>query len=83
MARRVVTHVRHQRDRIIAVGNPTEWWSPRSTIDVAIDIESGAHTYHARGPDGRLVRITHDHGRTTVAALTSDSSDLLTSLPPC
>lgn len=83
MARRIVTHSRKHAGRIIAVGNPAEWWSPRSTTDVTVDIDAGAHTYWARHTDRQLARVSLSTDRNTIHAWTSDDRDLLLHLPPC
>lgn len=83
MARRIVTHSRKHAGRVIAVGNPTEWWSPRSATDVAIDIDAGAHTYWTRHADRQLARVSLSTDRTTIHAWASDGRNLLFFLPPC
>lgn len=83
MARRVITHSRRHRERTVVVGNPQEWWSPRSVVDVVIDIDTQAHTYHVRGPNGHLVRVTLTDAAAKIRASTPDGTDLLTHLPPC
>lgn len=83
MARRVITHSRRYRDRVVAVGNPDEWWSPRSVVDVMIDIERQAHTYHVLGPDGRTIRIVLGGNTGGITAPGPDGIDLLGNLPLC
>lgn len=83
MARRIVTHSRQHAGRIIAVGNPTEWWSPRSATDVAVDIDAEVHTYWARDADGRIHRIAIADGRAGVHARISPNEDILAVLPEC
>lgn len=54
MTDRPVTHVRQDRGgNITALGNPSQWWSPRPTTDVIRDIETRAHTYHVPWRTGR------------------------------
>jgi len=63
-----------------AVGNPSEWWSPRDVIDVVADIESGEHRY---------VVLIPGRGKTTLKttegdlpkALTASGEELLSELP--
>lgn len=43
---------------IVALCNPAEVWSPRSTTRIIRDIESGVHDYYVPGTSGRLsVRV--------------------------
>ena len=78
MARRIVTHSRKHAGRVIAVGNPAEWWSPRSATDIAVDID-----YWARDADRQLVRASLSNDRNMIHAWTSAGRDLLLLLPPC
>jgi hypothetical protein len=56
---RTVTGVRTDPlGNIVALCNPAEGWSPRSTTRVIRDIESGVHDYSVPGTTGRLsVRV--------------------------
>ncbi len=83
MARRIVTHSRKHAGRVIAVGNPAEWWSPRSATDIAVDIDAGVHSYWARDADRQLVRASLSNDRNMIHAWTSAGRDLLVLLPPC
>lgn len=38
---------------ITSLGNPDEWWSPRSKQDAIRDIESREHTYYVIWPPGQ------------------------------
>ena len=84
MARRTVTHTRKYCDRVIAVGNPDQWWSPRGTLDVIVDIDTGLHRYYVTDTDGRVVILTVD-GPTgqQCHAPGLDGADLLAQLPDC
>lgn len=43
---------------IVALCNPTEGWSPRSTTRIIRDIESGVHLYYVPASSGQLrVRV--------------------------
>ncbi|MFF0902343.1 UNVERIFIED_CONTAM: hypothetical protein RF653_01825 [Kocuria sp. CPCC 205316] len=43
---------------IVALCNPAEVWSPRSTTRIIRDIESGVHLYYVPGSSGQLrVRV--------------------------
>lgn len=54
MADRAVTKARKNlQGNIVALGCPDEWWSPRSSGDIIVDIESGAHTYYVPWTTGR------------------------------
>lgn len=53
MTTRYVTHTRKdQMGRIIAVGHPGSWWSPRATVDAIRDIEVNLHEYFVPWPEG-------------------------------
>ena len=53
MARRIVSRSRRDfRDRIIALCNPTESWSPRPSWLVINDIDSQTHEYVVEHPQG-------------------------------
>lgn len=83
MATRTVTHVRRSADGVVrAVGNPSEWWSPRGAIDVVADIVSGEHRYVVLIPGrGRATIFAKDGVH--VAASTASGEDLLSELPIC
>ncbi|MEN8239865.1 MAG: hypothetical protein ABFR53_11780, partial [Actinomycetota bacterium] len=55
MTRRKITHTRKHNGRLIAIGNPEEWWSPRATVDVIIDIDASIHRYYVNDRNGRMV----------------------------
>jgi hypothetical protein len=85
MARRKVTHTRKYNGRVIALGNPEEWWSSRATEDVIVDIESGLHRYYVADAAGRIVAVQRVTGRTgqRLHAPGQDGRDLLQRLPDC
>lgn len=54
MASREVSATSKDRDGdILALCNPSEWWSPRSKAAAIQDIESGRHAYYVQWTDGR------------------------------
>ena len=85
MARRKVTHARRRGSHIVALGNPAEWWSPRSTADVIVDIDTGLHRYYVTDTDGCVATIrtvTRPTGQQWHAP-GHDGGDLLSQLPDC
>ena len=82
MARRLVTHARNQNGRVVLVCNPEEWWSPRTVTDVAIDIETGAHTYHIRLQEHHTIKITREPATDRLTA-EHNGIDHLLHLPTC
>ena len=54
MADRRITHSRKDRyGNITAIGQPGQYWSPRSAADAIRDIEFGQHTYFVQWPEKR------------------------------
>ncbi len=43
------------------MGNPEDWWSPRSTIDATVDIDTGLHSYYVLDLADRIVPIRVIH----------------------
>lgn len=82
MARRLVTHTRHRGGRVVLLCNPDEWWSPRTAIDAAVDIETGTHTYYIPSEPCRSARIMIDP-ETAHPVAVYDGIDLLAQLPRC
>ena len=81
MATRRVTHVRRSADGAMrAVGNPSEWWSPRDVIDVVADIESGEHRYVVLIPGRGETTLTATESG-LLRALTANGEELLSELP--
>ena len=85
MARRKVTHSRKHNGRVIGLGNPDEWWSPRSVIDICVDIDTGLHRYYIVDVFGRIVPLRATEGRrgTQVGADTPSGEPVLIQLPDC
>lgn len=85
MARRRVTHARKHNGRVVALGNPEDWWSPRSIVDAIVDIDTGLHRYYVTDTNGHVVIIQ------TIAEPTGPQlhaprhygGDLLSQLPEC
>lgn len=82
MAKRIVTHARVVAGRVTAVCNPDEWWSPRSTHDVAVDISERVHTYLVRRSTGELVPVETTYDGKLLSAMLR-GKDILKYLPPC
>jgi len=54
MSERRVSHTgKDSKGDITSLGNPGEFWSPRSKQDAIRDIETGAHTYFVLWPPGQ------------------------------
>jgi hypothetical protein len=51
--RRVTCTGKDPNGDITSLGNPGEWWSPRSKQDAIRDIETAAHTYYVIWPPGQ------------------------------
>jgi hypothetical protein len=81
MSRRSVTHIDAAGSAVSLVCNPLEWWSPRSSLDVIVDIENGQHTYWAVGRDRIARRIIVIEGR--LCAPDQAGLDTLRDLPRC
>lgn len=85
MARRRVTHTRKHSGRIIALGNPDEWWSPRPVIDAVVDIDTRLHSYYITDAASRIVAVevlARPSGE-RLHAPGNDGTDLLRYLPDC
>ncbi len=63
MTTRCVTRTRKDGNRILALCNPDERWSPRKTADAIRDIETGRCTYYVRSLDGArtAIRVVEAH----------------------
>lgn len=85
MARRRITHTRKHNGRVIALGNPDEWWSPRSVIDAIVDIETRLHRYYVTDAASRIVVVELLAGASgdRLHAPGVDGADLLRALPDC
>lgn len=85
MARRRVTHTRKHGERVIALGNPAEWWSLRPVMDVVVDIDTRLHSYYITDVVGRIVAIEVLAGSLgeRLHAPGNDGIDLLRLLPDC
>jgi hypothetical protein len=50
---RKVTHSRKDRNgKVIALGNPAEYWSPRPNNAIIQDIQNEIFSYYIQDPDG-------------------------------
>ncbi|KAA3637571.1 MAG: DUF3892 domain-containing protein [Armatimonadetes bacterium] len=85
MAIRKVTHTRKHNGQIVALGNPEEWWSPRSVIDAAVDIVTRLHRYYVTDTTGRIVpvKVLAELSGDRIHAPGTDDANLLRFLPDC
>ena len=81
MSSRSITHVTTDGTKTLRLCNPSEWWSPRSSVDVIVDIESGQHTYWAIDSNRIVRRIIVTNGR--LSAPDEHGTDTLHGLPVC
>jgi hypothetical protein len=83
---RTVTRARQSKGKVVALCNPGQSWSPRSTPDVIADIRTGSFRYFAADAAGhtsriRVVRGSHGAYLRTQADATAQNN--LDDLPPC
>ncbi len=79
MSSRTITHSKSDGVKTVWLCNPEEWWSPRSSVDVIVDIESGQHTYWAIDRNRIVRRIIVTNGR--LSAPDEHGTDTLHDLP--
>jgi restriction endonuclease S subunit len=44
--RKITNTIKDERGKIVALANPVEWWSPRTTAEVINDIEEIFYEYY-------------------------------------
>ncbi len=85
MIERKVTNTRRDESgKIIAVGNPHEWWSPRPSTEVINDIEESFYRYYVVF-DGKkiLLEVANGTGEKYLRTNVNTSGIKLDELPGC
>lgn len=86
MIERRITNTRINKDgKIVAVCNPSEWWSPRDVFEVINDIEQSFYVYYIQTEEQKLelkvANGTSEKYLRTNSKLVADN--LLEKLPHC
>ena len=86
MADRAVKQTKKDRDGdILALCNPSEYWTPRQKHDAIRDIEGRVHTYYVPWPEGRTeIRVVNGPtGKYLRTDRDNTSRNNLDDLPDC